>query len=100
MAVKGSVRRGALSTRTVDFEGPTAGRLDRARGAERAATRCERLAHVGCPRYDPPGQEARMRSTVTEIAPRIYRISTFAPDFGIQFNQFLGADDAPFLMHT
>src|SRR5262245_3631274 len=41
-----------------------------------------------------------MTSTVTEIAPRIYRISTFAPDFGIQFNQFLVADNEPFLMHT
>jgi hypothetical protein len=30
-----------------------------------------------------------MQSNVTEIAPDIYRISTFHPDFGIQFNQFL-----------
>jgi flavorubredoxin len=41
-----------------------------------------------------------MSSVVTEIAPQVYRISTFAPDFGIQFNQFLVADDEPFLMHT
>jgi len=41
-----------------------------------------------------------MATTVTEIAPDIYRISTFAPDFGIQFNQFLVKDDEPFLMHT
>ncbi|SRR5216683_1952398 len=39
-------------------------------------------------------------STITEIAPDIYRISTFAPEFGIQFNQFLVKDDEPFLMHT
>jgi len=41
-----------------------------------------------------------MQSNVTEIAPDIYRISTFHPDFGIQFNQFLIKDDDPFLMHT
>lgn len=41
-----------------------------------------------------------MQSTVTEIAPEIYRISTFHPDYGIQFNQFLLKDDEPFLMHT
>lgn len=37
---------------------------------------------------------------VTEIAPDVYRISTWAPDFGIQFNQFLVRDAEPFLMHT
>ncbi|HEY6453058.1 MAG TPA: hypothetical protein VIX87_10715 [Steroidobacteraceae bacterium] len=41
-----------------------------------------------------------MQSKVTEIAPRTYRISTFHPDFRIQFNQFLIADEEPFLMHT
>ena len=41
-----------------------------------------------------------MDSTVSEIAPDVYRISTFNPDFGIQFNQFLIKDDEPFLMHT
>jgi flavorubredoxin len=41
-----------------------------------------------------------MASAVTEIATDVYRISTFAPDFGIQFNQFLVVDDEPFLMHT
>lgn len=41
-----------------------------------------------------------MPSTVTEIAPDIYRLSTFHPEFGIQFNQFLLQDDEPFLMHT
>lgn len=38
-----------------------------------------------------------MNSKVTEIAPNVYRISTF---HGIQFNQFLIKDDEPFLMHT
>lgn len=41
-----------------------------------------------------------MKSNVTEIAPDVYRISTFHPDYGIQFNQFLVNDDEPFLMHT
>lgn len=39
-------------------------------------------------------------SNVTEIADRVYRISTFHPGFGIQFNQFLIADDEPLLMHA
>jgi flavorubredoxin len=41
-----------------------------------------------------------MQSKVTEIAQDTYRISTFNPDYGIQFNQFLITDDEPFLMHT
>ena len=41
-----------------------------------------------------------MKSSVTEVAAGLYRISTFHPDFGIQFNQFLLDDDQPFLMHT
>jgi flavorubredoxin len=41
-----------------------------------------------------------MSTTTTEIATDVYRISTFAPDYGIQFNQFLVHDDEPFLMHT
>ena len=41
-----------------------------------------------------------MTTTVTEIAPDVFRISTFNPDYGIQFNQFLVRDAEPFLMHT
>ncbi len=41
-----------------------------------------------------------MQSNVAEIAPDTYRISTFHPDYGIQFNQFLMKDEGPFLMHT
>lgn len=37
---------------------------------------------------------------VTEIAPDVYRISTFFPDFNLQFNQFLVVDDEPLLFHT
>jgi flavorubredoxin len=41
-----------------------------------------------------------MQCKVTEIARDIYRLSTFHPDFGIQFNQFLVNDDEPLLFHT
>ncbi len=41
-----------------------------------------------------------MTPTVTEIAPDTYRLSSFHPGYQIQFNQFLIADDEPFLMHT
>jgi hypothetical protein len=41
-----------------------------------------------------------MNSKVTEIAPNVYRISTFHSAYGIQFNQFLINDEEPFLMHT
>ena len=41
-----------------------------------------------------------MKSTVTEIAPDLYRISAFNEGYGLQFNQFLIRDDEPFLMHT
>jgi flavorubredoxin len=41
-----------------------------------------------------------MESTITEIAPDTFRISTFHPDYGIQFNQFVVRDAEPFLMHT
>ncbi len=41
-----------------------------------------------------------MSPKVTEIASNIFRISTFHPEFAIQFNQFLSADEEPFLMHT
>ncbi len=36
-----------------------------------------------------------MDSTLCKIAPDVYRISTFHPEFGIQFNQFLVKDDEP-----
>ena len=37
---------------------------------------------------------------ITEIAPDIYRISTFAPEGNLQFNQFLVRDEQPLLFHT
>ena len=41
-----------------------------------------------------------MKSTVTEIAPDVYRLSTYHPEGDMQFNQFLIKDEEPFLMHT
>ncbi len=39
-------------------------------------------------------------TNVTEIAPDVYRISTYNPDYRLQFNQFLVKDDEPLLFHT
>jgi flavorubredoxin len=41
-----------------------------------------------------------MNTNIDEIAPDVYRISTFVPDYHIEFNQFLIKDEQPFLMHT
>jgi flavorubredoxin len=37
---------------------------------------------------------------IDEIASDIFRISTYAPEFNLQFNQFLIKDDAPLLFET
>lgn len=37
---------------------------------------------------------------VTEVAPDIYRISTYVPEADLQFNQFLIRDEEPLLFHT
>ncbi|HVF47784.1 MAG TPA: hypothetical protein VNA17_09480 [Pyrinomonadaceae bacterium] len=37
---------------------------------------------------------------ITEIAPDVYRISTFVPEGNLQFNQFLIKDEEPLLFHT
>lgn len=39
-------------------------------------------------------------SNIDEIAPDVFRISTFFPDFDLQFAQFLVRDDEPLLFHT
>jgi len=39
-------------------------------------------------------------SSITEIAPDVYRICTYVPQFDLQFNQFLVKDDEPLLYHT
>ena len=37
---------------------------------------------------------------IDEIAPDIFRISTYVPDYNLQFNQFLVKDDEPLLFET
>jgi flavorubredoxin len=37
---------------------------------------------------------------VNEIAPDVYRISIYVPEFNLQFNHFLIKDDEPLLYHT
>jgi flavorubredoxin len=37
---------------------------------------------------------------IAEIAPDLYRISTYVPGIDLQFNQFLVNDDEPLLFHT
>lgn len=37
---------------------------------------------------------------ITEIAPDVYRISTYIREIDLQFNQFLIKDDEPLLFHT
>jgi flavorubredoxin len=38
--------------------------------------------------------------TVDEIAPDVYRLSTYFPELNLQFNQFLVKDEDPLLFHT
>jgi flavorubredoxin len=37
---------------------------------------------------------------ITEVAPDVYRISTYLPEINLQFSQFLVRDDEPLLFHT
>jgi flavorubredoxin len=39
-------------------------------------------------------------ATITEIAPQLFRISTYIPEADLQFCQFLARDDEPLLFHT
>jgi flavorubredoxin len=39
-------------------------------------------------------------TTITEIAPEIYRLSTYVPEADIQYGQFLVRDEEPLLFHT
>src|SRR5215211_5666469 len=39
-------------------------------------------------------------TTISEIAPDLFRISTFSPEGGLQFNQFLVRGGHPRLCHT
>lgn len=39
-------------------------------------------------------------TTITEISPDVFRISTYIENAGLQFSQFLVRDDEPLLFHT
>lgn len=39
-------------------------------------------------------------TTIDEIAPDLFRLSVYVPDFDMQFNHFLVRDEAPLLFHT
>ena len=39
-------------------------------------------------------------ASITEVAPDLFRIGTYAPQKGLQFNQFLVLDEQPLLFHT
>jgi flavorubredoxin len=41
-----------------------------------------------------------METRIDEIAPDLYRLSTYVAKIDLQFNQFLVADDEPLLYHT
>ena len=41
-----------------------------------------------------------MQTRIDHIAGGIYRISSWQPEFGITFNQFLIDDERPTLIHT
>src|SRR6185369_9923849 len=50
-----------------------------------------------------PERQLPMETTIDEIAPDIFRLSTLVPEVapgGFSFNQFLVRDDQPFLFHT
>jgi flavorubredoxin len=37
---------------------------------------------------------------ITEVAPDLYRLSVYVPEFNLQFNSFLVKDEQPLLFHT
>ncbi len=41
-----------------------------------------------------------LETKIHEVAPQLFRISTYIPEAGIQFNQFLSRDSEPLLFHT
>ena len=41
-----------------------------------------------------------METQTAEIAPNIYRLSTYVQDANLVFNQFLVVDEEPLLFHT
>jgi flavorubredoxin len=61
-------------------------------------------AAAGGVRCQTPGErQCPVETTIDEIAPDIFRLSTHVPDVGptgMSFNQFLVRDEQPFLFHT
>src|SRR5262245_51230714 len=41
-----------------------------------------------------------MSATIHEIAPDLFRLSVYVPDFDMEFNHFLVRDEEPLLFHT
>jgi hypothetical protein len=39
-------------------------------------------------------------TAICEIAPDLFRLSIYVPDFDMQFNHFLVRDEEPFLFHA
>ena len=39
-------------------------------------------------------------TAIDEIAPDLFRLSIYVPDFDMQFNHFLVRDEEPLLFHT
>ena len=39
-------------------------------------------------------------TTINEIAPDLFRLSIYVPDFDMQFNHFLVRDEEPLLFHA
>ena len=39
-------------------------------------------------------------TTINEIAPDLFRLSVYVPDFDMQFNHFLVRDEEPLLFHA
>ena len=68
------------------------------------ANYCEpNVCHEPARRLGPEQRNETMTTKIDEIAPRLYRLSTFVPEIGptgFTFNQFLLDDDEPLLFHT
>ena len=55
---------------------------------------------AGCRSVGSAGMLAASMTTVDEIAPDVFRISTYVPEANLQFAQFLVRDDEPLLFET
>src|SRR3954464_7095107 len=59
-----------------------------------------RLGLVACLAARPAQERVVMETKTDEVADGIYRFSTFIPEVGIPFNQYLVIADEPLLFHT